>query len=534
MTDMVPLTDPSLSTFKTWDGSVVPGTISAIADGVSTLHVWKADAEGTYHTDATALTIEWLTNYQIMQDGHGDMLTAMQRMEGNAEAVFKNTGVQNLSEKKVEQFREDTQKEYDAIDAAMRIDQVEYGIDIKMQFNTYTYQKMEQTLQADEKLLELGYQGHGTNNPIAEKYEGYTTDFQNRTDNKTYFVGGGSDNGEKAIAAFYDDVILTHAPFPIVAQNGHLEQLNQNGDPEDTLQTVVSAANESAYTRVFVASDFSTDKTAVGEVRLVPNPAATPELPKAGAGQTTTLDGSVISDTINITPHIWKTNAIGLFTTTTDLAKEWKADLALMQSGAKLTQLQRWEANAEAVLENTAAKNFKPAKLNEFRADTQREFDAVWAAMEINQRTLGIPTSAAFTDHTYLMMEHTLRANEQLEELGIQGHGLNGHVAEKYEGYTQDFQNRTDNRTLYVGPGLDHGERAIAAFYDDVILSHAPFPTLLHNGKLIQLNQNGNREDSLANVVGAANDVMFTMSLHASDFSHPAHKTPPKVNTKKA
>ena len=343
------------------------------------------------------------------------------------------------------------------------------------------------------------------------------------------------DNGEKAIAEFFDVVILTSAPFPVVAQNGHLEQLNQNGDPENTLATAVAAANESAFTRVFVASDFSTDKTAHGIEQFVPNPKAAPALPKAGAGEVTTLDGTVIAGTITNTPHHWTADAkTGLFTTRSDLAAEWSKDYHMMLQGAKLTELQRWEANAEAVLENTAAIKLSTVKLDMFRQDAQREFDAVWTAMEINQKTLGISDTAKFTDHTYLMMERTLRFNEPLEELAVQGHGLNGAVAVKYRGYTQDFQNRTDNKTLYSGPGLDAGERAIAAFFDDVILSHAPYPTLLHNGKLIQLNQNGNRENSLADAVGAANEVLFTLSLDATDFTHPVTKPPVAPPVKKA
>ena len=53
----------------------------------------------------------------------------------------------------------------------------------------------------------------------------------------------------------------------------------------------------------------------------------------------------------------------------------------------------------------------------------------------------------------------------------------------------------------------------------DVIFTHAPFPTVMHNGVLVQLNQNGNREDTLDQVVPVANNVMFTLALTASDFT---------------
>ncbi len=500
----------------TWDGSTIPSVISGL-----TAHTWTADSTGLF-TTATNLASEWQGDYAQMLAGHADLLTPLQRIEGNAEAVIENTKADKLPDAKLALLRQDLQREYDAIDAAMRIDQQEYGIDPNKEFNSYTYLKLEQTLQGNEKLLELGYQGHGLNNPPAAKYSGYTTDFQNKTDNVTYFVGGGVDNGEKAIAAFLDDVVLSHAPFATVMHNGTMTQLNQNGNFEDTLGTVVKAANEDVYERVFVASDFSTDASATGAVMLVTNVQAAPALPVAAPGQVTTLDGSVISGTISgLTAHKWVADTTGLYHTG-NLAAEWKADLALMNAGATLTVLQRWEANAEVVLENTGLAKLSATKQQAFREDAQRQFDAVWAGMQIDQRTLGISDGAEFTAHSYLMLEKTVRGNETLEELAVQGHGLNGAVASKYRGYTEGFQNNTDNKTLYVGPGLDTGEKAIANFFDDVMMSHAAFPTVLHNGQLVQLNQNGNREDSLADVVAAANQAMFHMTLKPSDFAQTA------------
>ena len=519
----------TLHTFTAWDGAVIPGAISGL-----TAHTWTADQSGLFHT-TTDLAAEWTKNYDVMLKGLGDMLTPLQRIEGNAEAVIENTKANDLSPTRLGALRQDLQREYDAIDAAMRVDQAKYGIDPAREFNTYTYLKMEETLQSNETLQELATQGHGTNDPVAPRYSGYTTDFQNKTDNKTFFVGGGVDNGEKAIAAFLDDVALSHAPFATVMHNGHMEQLNQNGNFEDTLTTVVLAANEDTYTRVFVASDFSTDRTAKGAEVFITHVKAAPGLPVAAPGQVTTLDGSIISRTISgLTPHAWVADSTGLFHTKSDLATEWKTAYALMQSGGTLTQMQHWQADAEAVFENTKAIKLPPAKLAAFREDTQREMDAVFGAMKIDETTLGIPMTAQFTTTSYQAMEHTLRFNETLEELSIQGHGLNGKVVSKYHGYTEDFQNRTDNSTLYTGPGVDHGEKAIAAFFDDVILTHAPYPTVLQNGHIEQLNQNGNREDRLKTIVAAANETLFTLSIHASDFTHPVKPVPVPTPVKKA
>lgn len=507
---------PGQATITSWDGSAIPGVISGL-----TAHTWVADTNGLFHT-ATDLTTEWANDYQMMLAGHGGQLTALQRMEGNAEAVVENTHAATFGAAKQNQLREDLQREYDTIDAAMRIDQQQYGIDPAKQFNATTYLKMEQALQGNDTLLELAYQGHGTNDPIASRYSGYTTDFQHKTDGVTYFVGGGIDNGEKAIAAFLDDVVLTHAPFASVMHNGTMTQLNQNGDFESSVADAVAGIDESAFTRVFVASDFSANPAAHGAVVLVPDAQAAPALPVVAAGQVTTLDGSIIAGTIaGLTAHTWIADSTGLFHTG-NLAAEWKADLKLMQSGASLTVLQRWEANAEVVLENTGLAKLPAAKQQAFREDAQREFDAVWSAMQIDQAKLGIADTADFTSHSYLMMEHTLSGNETLSELATQGHGLNGQVASKYRGYTQDFQHHVDSKTLYVGGGLDNNEKAIAAFFDDAVLSHAAFPTLLHNGQLVQLNQNGNREDSLTTVVAAANQTIFHRALTAADFSKAA------------
>jgi Ca2+-binding RTX toxin-like protein len=173
------------------------------------------------------------------------------------------------------------QREFDAVWAAMQQNQVLYGIDPTQQFNLYTYTRMQATLQDNPILKELAIQGHGVNSPPSTKYDGFTTDFQNRTDGVTYYVGGGTENGTLAISSFFDDEILTHAPFATAEQNGTLEQTNQNGTIESSLAVAIAASNAVDFNRVYVASDFSTNAAAVGAVQMVPNVAAAPAMPTA-------------------------------------------------------------------------------------------------------------------------------------------------------------------------------------------------------------------------------------------------------------
>ena len=205
------------------------------------------------------------------------------------------------------------------------------------------------------------------------------------------------------------------------------------------------AANNTAFDRVYVASDFSTNAAAVGAVVYNPNLKAAAAAPVAPAGSIATFDGSVIAGTISgLTAHSWTADANGLFHTT-DLSAEWKADEATMLAGHAdtLTPLQRMEGNAEAVIDNTAAATrFNATQLQALCEDAQREFDAIDAAQRINQVQYGIDPALEWNSYTYLKMEETLQGNEQLKELGYQGHGVNG--PPRYNGFTTDFQNKTD------------------------------------------------------------------------------------------
>ncbi len=508
------------TTVTTLDGSVISASITGI-----TAHSWTADATGLYTTTAN-LQAEWTSAYATMLAGNGNTLTPLQRLEGNAEAVLENTAEANQTAASQNLFRQDAQREFDAIWAAMQIDQATYGINPNAEFNTYTYLKMQETLRGNETLETLGFEGHGLNDPPASAYGGYTNDIQNKVNNQTFYVGGGPvDNGQSAITEYFDDVVMSHAPFPTVVHNGAPEQLNQNGNIEDPTTAAVTAANSVTFTQVLVASDFSANSSAVGAVVLVPSPIAAPALPTAPAPLqgTTAIDGSILPETISgLTAHTWTADATGTYQTLSDLATEWKSDYAVMLNGgaAALTAIQRLEGNAEAVLENTGAAKLSVSSQATFRADAQKEFDAIGAAMTIDLATYGISLTAPFTAYSYQMLEKTIQQNETLDELGIQGHGLNSPPAVKYDGFTTDFQNRTDGTTYFVGGGPDNGALAISGFFDDDVLTHAPFPAAYNNGTLDQTNQNGNLDiPLLTNAMVAANQIMFNQVLVAGDFN---------------
>ena len=199
------------------------------------------------------------------------------------------------------------------------------------------------------------------------------------------------------------------------------------------------------------------------------------------------------------------------------MATEWSnayQDL-INNGGTSLTPELRLEANAQSVLLNTGLAKASATLQTAYRVDLQRQFDAQFAAMTL----ASVDPNAPLTLQTYLSIEHTLQSNPQLEELAIQGHGLNDTTFTQYKGYTDQIQNRIDNKTLYVGPGLDHNEAAIPNLVDDVILSHMPFAVVVKNGQLKQLNQNGNIESLATDAVTALNATMHTTALQPQDFS---------------
>eukprot|EP01037_Dinobryon_pediforme_P006657 gene6657-6727_t len=478
-------------------GGTEPGAISGI-----TPHDWVADANGLYHT-ATDLKAEWTGIYTKMLNGDVAGLTGIQRLEGNAEAIFENTGLHKLNASLQERDRQDLQREFDAMAGAM----IKAGIKDTGPISVSSYLNMEHVLQGDTTLEELGVQGHGLNNPPDARYRGYTNDFQNNVDNKTLYVGPGLDHNEKAIAAFLDDVVLGHAPFPTVFINGTLTQLNQNAAAEDKIGASVEAFNQAAFNFVLHKSDFSTTASTVAPITLA---TLTPADAPAKPGFQLDYDGGLIPTKLTVkTPHTWVADKDGLYHTTSDLQTEWRSYYTIMLAGHgdTLTAWQRMEGNAEAVFENTGLNNLSDAQQHRDREDIQRQIDAEAGAMMINKAKFGTKMNAPLTQATYLQLEHTLQSNSQLEELALQGHGLNNAPNARYHGYTNDMQNNVDNKTLFVGSGVDHGQKAIADFLDDVILGHLGFPSVFRNGHLVQLNQNGAAENTVGTAVIAFNET---------------------------
>ena len=495
------------SNIATFFGDQIANTMSAGA------HVWTIGTDGKFHT-TTDLVAEWKADYQIMLAGNGASLTAIQRLEGNAEAVFENTSLNTINATKAQAFREDAQREFDA----MAVEMARLGLGSQL-LTAQDYLHISQGLRSDAALEELAMQGHGLNSPPSPKYNGYTNDFQNNSDNTTFYVGGGLDSGEHAVAAFFDDVVLSHLPFPTVAQNGHLEQLNQNANSEDLLAVTVPATNDAMFRRVYVAADFSKVATTVGPevyVTQAMGAATPPASPVPGVGQMLSMTGDVVPTTIVAGNHTWVADANGRYQTSTDLTLEWYNSYQAALAGGPLTEMQRLQANAEVVFENTGLSKISEGQQAIDRADAQREFDAVASVMT----SLGLGT-APLTNATYLQIGHVLQGNAALQELAIQGHGVNNPQAVRYNGYTNDFQNNVDQHTLYVGGGTDTGERAIADLFDDSIMTHLPFAVVASNGESTQLNQNGNNESTLATAVAGANASMFSRLYKPSDFMIP-------------
>lgn len=482
-------------------GYAIPTTVTANG------HTWTADATGLYTTTAD-LETEWQTDLAAMQAGTGSTLTAAQFLEGNAEVVFENTGLVDQSLANLVRDRMDVQRAIDAMVGAMK----EAGLDPNKPLTTAGWLKLEHTLQADPTLAELAVQGHGLNSPPSAQYNGYTTDFQNTVDSHTLYVGAGNDSGDCAIQNFFDDSIVTHAMFPTVVQNGLVEQLNQNGANESTLQVQVAEYNQFRFNQVLKVSDFS-----------VPGTTAKPV-----AGKKPTVFGGTVASTITVNGDIWTTGVDGVYHTSTNLTKVWKGYEATMLAGngATLTAIQRMEGNAEAVFDDTTLGMAYSAKTEQsFREDAAREFDAIGAAM--TQLNLG---QNELSTADYLAISQAIRSNAAWEELAIEGHGLNNPPSSADGGYTTGFQNNSGIMTYFVGGGLDNGENAISAFFDDVILTHLPYPTVNQNGVLEQLNQNGAAEDTLTAATAAMNETMFERVFVASDFSASMTATGAVVN----
>jgi hypothetical protein len=90
------------SPVTTVDGSIIAATIIGI-----TAHTWTAGATGLYTTLAD-LGAGWKGFYSAMQAGKAGSLTAIQRLEGNAEAVIGNTATIKLTASSLAPFGTET------------------------------------------------------------------------------------------------------------------------------------------------------------------------------------------------------------------------------------------------------------------------------------------------------------------------------------------------------------------------------------------------------------------------------------------
>lgn len=511
-----PTTTPGMTSLTTLSGATIPGVIGGL-----TPHTWViASSLGLYHPTYN-LAAEWQSDYQIMLAGNGDTLTPFQRLAGNAEAVFENTNLANESAAIQEACREDVQRQIDALAAATQIAAAIYGFDPNAPLTAQTYEEISRIEQTSPVLQELADQGHGLNDPPDFRYNGYTNQFQVGIDQSTLYVGGGTDNGQLALTDFFDDIGLSHSPFPSVAINGTLTSLNQNGTAEISVGAQVSALNNTMFNRVLMPSDFSTDPKATGAVVSIPGADTTPVATPVPTS-TTSIYGDPLPATISgVTAHSWTADADGLYQTTANIRVEWLAyyHVMLEGGGANLTPIERLEGNAEAVLENSPASQLPEAQLNALIEDAQRQFDTIGAAMQIDTKTLGIDFSKPMTMLSYLDLEHTIGNNDALLELAMQGQGLVDSPAGKYSGFTAFLQSAAKAAPYYVGGGLDNGA-SVAQFFNDVVMTHLDFPSVMHDGSYQQLNQNGNLQAPTTSALAAVNDMMYSRVLVPGDFSN--------------
>ena len=501
-------------TEQTLFGSTVSATI------LITPHIWVADANGLFQTP-TDLSQEWATYYQ--EAVAGKALNPLQHLEASAEAVFLNTKINTLDAATQERDREDVQREYDAIAVAMD----RLGLSNATQLTVNDYLAISLQIRSDPVLQELAIQGHGQNSPPSAKYNGYTQDFQHNVDTTTLYIGGGLDNNQNALTDFFDDVVISHEPFPTVPEWGRLEQLNQNANNEDWVGEATSAFNDAMFNRVYTASDFSqTSGTASSTVNPPPASSAT-----YGPTQMLGFYNTPVDRTITVAnadlgagiTHTWQANGAGLYvlTASTSLASEWWADYMVLTKGtaaqqAALTNVQRLEGNIEGIFVNTGLGNLSATQLAIDRMDIQRQIDALSAAMII----AGVGPQAQFTEASYHATSLALQGNADLDELALQGHGLNGTGLSRYAGYASDIQwasqTQTDNRTLYVGAGFDSGEKAVLTLLNDLTLEM--FAQATQNGVLYQLNQDGSTGPTLGAAINGVNAAMTALQYGAGAF----------------
>jgi hypothetical protein len=494
------------------------GTISATI--AMTPHSWVAGSDGLFYTP-TDLSQEWATYYQ--QALAGTALTPLQHLEASAEAVFLNTKLNTLDPAVQERDREDVQREFDAIAVAMD----RAGLSNVKQLTVNDYLAISYQIRADPVLQELAIQGHGLNSPPSAKYNGYTQDFQNNVDRTTLFIGGGLDNNQNALTDFFDDVVISHEPFPTVPEWNGLEQLNQNANNEDYVATATSGFNDAMFNRVYTAKDFSQTPGKASSTVAPPPTAPVPYGPTQMLGYyNTPVDRTITIANADLgagISHTWQADGSGRYVLTgsTDLASEWLADYRVLTGGtaaqqAALTNVQRLEGNIEGIFLNTSLRSLSAAQLATDRMDIQRQLDALSAAMVM----AGVGPQAQFTASTYRATSLVLQGTPDLDELALQGHGLGGTGLARYNGYVNDIQwTQVDTRTLYVGPGFDSGTKAVTTLLNDLTLE--PFAQVAQNGVLYQLDHDGMTGATLGATIDGVNAAMASLQYGQSAFSAP-------------
>ena len=157
----------------TLSGQVVNATMTANG------HIWNADGAGLFHTGN--LAAEWTGYYAQMLAGNGASLTAAQRQAGNAEAVFEATGLTKLSAAAQQTYREDAQRQIDAMAEAARITAAALNIPAQATLLPGAFIPLERTLHDNAALEELAVQGFGLTGMAGTRYAGYANDFKTST-----------------------------------------------------------------------------------------------------------------------------------------------------------------------------------------------------------------------------------------------------------------------------------------------------------------------------------------------------------------
>ena len=97
----------------------------------------------------------------------------------------------------------------------------------------------------------------------------------------------------------------------------------------------------------------------------------------------------------------------------------------------------------------------------------------------------------------------------------MQGAGVTGAASARYKGAAGDIS----GKVTYNGGGVDNGQNALSVFLADDIMTCTPFAVVWHDGRLVQLNRNGQPELLLSDAVSALNNAMFYRVYQKSDFN---------------